>query len=447
MTTRRLQDQDFTYWFLKEAFGWSVVLQLAWSFETAPDRDAVERMNDALADGALNRRIVRPAIPLARPRWARSVLRPSLTIDDDAIDPAAGHDWAAHDLATTDLDAEFGTAWKLRGVETTSGGFVLSLTCLHLVADGQSLVSAAQEAMSAVRPADDRSDLRPPTVAGDVVDAAAQIVGAVAGVARAVATAATSVVERRGGASTPPPPVPARSPMSDRAPTATGSRAVVRVDSADWKRAAEEHGGTSNSLFVAVVAGALWASGYAPDLSAVKVGIPMSLRGDGDDRANATGGVSVVLPERVRPGTDLTEIRRLCKEAFTALSQGRRPAMIHLQRLLQVLPLSVVTSIVMSGESGMPDVMVSNLGTVDASALTLGGTRAEFVSFRGMAQGVDPAGPQRFGEGLQSWLLEADGTVTFAVLAFDEEHVPDAARLRELLSAELTGWNVPHRFW
>ncbi|MGU3431568.1 hypothetical protein ACNHUS_01010 [Actinomycetes bacterium M1A6_2h] len=445
MTTARLQDQDFTYWFLKEAFGWSVVLQLAWSFDTAPPLSAVERMNDALADGPLNRRIVRSRVPLARPRWVRSARRPTLLVDQDAIEPSTEHDWAALDLATTNLDAESGTPWRLRGVATTTGGFVLSLTCLHLVADGQSLTAAAQAAMSA-EPYD-RAD---PTaddasVADDVADAAAQVFGAVTGVGRTAVTLATSLVG--GGGSPPTPSVPPRTPMAARAPMAAGAQAVVSVDAADWQRAAETHGGTSNSLFVAVVAGALWASGYATDGSAVKVGIPMSLRRDGDDRANATGGVSVVLRERIRPATDLTEIRRLCKEAFTALSQGRRPAMIHLQRLLQVLPVSVVTSIVMSGESGMPDVMVSNLGAFEDSVVTLAGTRAEFVSFRGMAQGVDRTRPHRFGDGLQSWLLEADGTVTFAVLAFDEEHVPDAHRLRELLSAELTGWNVPHRFW
>ncbi|GGG12843.1 hypothetical protein GCM10007304_28540 [Rhodococcoides trifolii] len=446
MTPPRLQDQDFTYWFLKEAFGWSVVLQLAWTFDTAPSTNALERMNRALADGSLNRRIVRSKVPLARPRWVRSTLRPTLIVDDDAIDEVDGQDWAAHDLATTHLDAESGTPWRLRGVATTTGGYVLSLTCLHLVADGRSLTFAAQAAMSgSLDRADGGTDNG--SIALDVVDAATQVIGAVAGVGRAIITGATSGRGGSEGSSATAPRVPARTPVADRAPTATGSWAVVSAATDEWERAAKEHGGTANSLFVAVVAGALWASGYATDGSAVKVGIPMSLRGNGDDRANATGGVSVVLRERPRPATDLTEIRRLCKDAFTALARGRRPAMIHLQRLLQVLPLSVVTSVVMSGESGMPDAMVSNLGTFDDSVLDLGGTRAESVAFRGTAQGVDPARPHRFGEGLQSWLLEADGTTTFAVLAFDEEHVPDAQRLRELLSAELTGWNVPHRFW
>lgn len=156
--------------------------------------------------------------------------------------------------------------------------------------------------------------------------------------------------------------------------------------------------------------------------------------------------MSISLAERVIPGSDLGGVRALCRDAFAALSAGRRPAMIHLQPLLQVLPLSVVTSVVTGGGSGMPDVVASNLGSFDGLR-RVGGRTATDVAFRGTAHHVDPAGTQRFGEGVQSWYLETDGAATFAVAGFDETRVGSAQALTAALSAELTGWDVPHEFW
>lgn len=222
----------------------------------------------------------------------------------------------------------------------------------------------------------------------------------------------------------------------------------MSVDVDEWDAVATAHGGTRNSLFVAVVAGTLRSTGYADDGVELKVGIPVSVRAEqGDSRGNATAGVSVYLSSGPVAGSDLTTVRRLCKEAFGGLSDGRRPAMIHLRPLLQILPLSLVTRAVTSGGSGMPDVMVSNLGSLDRSLLDFGSGPASGVAFRGDARGVDPAEPHRFGEGLQSWYLEVGGRATFAVAGFDETRVGTAERLRDALAGELTAWNVTHRFW
>ncbi|MDQ1180757.1 hypothetical protein [Rhodococcus sp. SORGH_AS_0301] len=447
--TARLQDQDFTYWFLSEAFGWDVVLQLVWRFDDAvPDAD-VTAMAVGLARGALHRRIVRPSIPVARPGWVRSDRDPAVRLDDESVTPDEVLDWATRDLETVDLDAEAGRCWALRSTRTTTGGSALSLTCLHLVADGRAMTAAAVAAVAdtaGVRDDIGAAPTGPSALVGDVGDAARQVVGAVAGVARTAVAVVSDLRSTDSGVARPASVTP-RTPAHTRAPLARPSWATVTVPVAEWDAVAQRHGGTRNSLFVAVLAGALVATGYADDGLPVKVGIPMSLRrGDDDQRSNATGGVSISLAERVVPGSDLGGVRALCRDAFAALSAGRRPAMIHLQPLLQVLPLSVVTSVVTGGGSGMPDVVASNLGSFDGLR-RVGGRTATDVAFRGTAHHVDPAGTQRFGEGVQSWYLETDGAATFAVAGFDETRVGSAQALTTALSAELTGWDVPHEFW
>jgi hypothetical protein len=120
--------------------------------------------------------------------------------------------------------------------------------------------------------------------------------------------------------------------------------------------------------------------------------------------------------------------------------------MIHLQPLMWLLPTRLIVKVI-SGGNGMPDAVTSNLGTFSTALAEVDGVQASGVAFRGIAQGVEAALPYRFGDGVQSWLLEYDGTTTFSVAAFDELHVTDRGQLGRLLSTELEAWGVPHRLW
>lgn len=457
----RLADEDATYWFLRRAFGWSVVLQLVWTTDSPVSKEVLTEVNSALTSGRLHRRLVPPTVPGARPRWVRATGEPACRIDDDAVENSDIDRWAAEELASVELDAVEGGCWRLRATSRAGGGTVVSLCALHLAADGKTMVTAAAAALAAVSP----NALSPnilteraltsetgtaSAIIADTIDATGRVLAAGRGALRAIG----DVVAQHagfGGADTadagPVPTRPVRAPMADRSPKAVGSWATVTVPSDAWDAIAARHGGTANVLFVAVVAGLLRSSGYAPLGDTVKVGIPVDRRGDSDDdRANATAGVSVMLTDQPVPGGDLRSIRSACKAAYQRLESGHRSAVAHLYPLTWLLPPSWLVGVATSG-TGMPDAMVSNLGVVPSAAMRWGDVDATRLAFRGNAQGVDAAQPYRFGDGAQAWALRTDTTFTFSVLGFDENSFGGASRLRDLLAAELAAWQLPNEIW
>ncbi|MEV0432507.1 hypothetical protein [Nocardia sp. NPDC050413] len=461
MVVARMQPEDTTYWLVREAFGWSVVLQVLWHFPTVPDRAALDIVNERLRHSVLNRRLIRARAPFARPRWIHADFTPELLVDSEPIPARDVEPWSGAELSCAPLDPEHGPTWRLRGVPLDDGGFVLSLTALHLVADGRTVVTAATAALTGTpsdplaRPGQLITRLRRCSPLGghlarsrsvrplvdtavDAADGVIQVVAAGRGIVRAAKAFA-----RASGAGPARDRRPVKPGAHVRAPRARYSWATVSVDAAHWDSVARRHGGTANTLFIAVLVGALRASGYGQVL---EVGIPVSRRSEDDARGNATAGVSVTFTEDLPPGGDLGPLRRQCKDAFTRLSAGERAAHVHLLPLVGLLPTGLVVRAATAG-SGMPDVVASNLGDFDSELRCIGGVYASAVAFRGIAQGVDPAAPYRFGDGVQSWGLRTGNTWTFCVAAFDEGCFPHPDELRTTLAAELDGWGVEHRMW
>ncbi|MFJ2668791.1 hypothetical protein ACIO14_31030 [Nocardia fluminea] len=460
----RMQPEDSTYWLVREAFGWSVVLQIVWRFPAHPDAADLAALNERLRAGVLNRRLIRAGVPFARHRWVHADFAPELSIDVATISSGDIESWSGAELYSVPLDPENGPAWRLRGVAVDDGGFVLSLTALHLVADGRTMVNAVVAALddTAADPLSGAGMVG--SSAGIVTDSVLRSVGdrlrdaldglcQIAEAGRGVALAAAALARDRmplagrdrpsGESSTERRPVKAAAHL--RSPRAQCSWVTVSVDAAHWEAVAREHGGTANTLFIAVLAGALRASKYA-DGGPLKLGIPVSRRTDDDERGNATAGVSVLLADELVTGGDLAPLRSLCKEAFERLSAGQRAAHVHLLPLVSLLPTALVVRAATAG-SGMPDAVASNLGDFAGKLREVGGVSATAVAFRGIAQGVDPDRTYRFGDGLQSWAIRSGDQLTFSVAAFDEQCFPDSGALRGLLSEELDGWGLERRMW
>lgn len=447
----RLDADDATFWFVGPALGWSVVLQIVWVFDEEVGVDTVRAMNTVLAQGRLHRRLRVPRVVGARPQWVPAPDVPALAADTTPVDEADIDGWATEEMSTVPLDPEAGRCWRLRSAPTVTGGTVISLCALHVVTDGRGMLAAAAEAAVAAgvagdggeNPADPRHP-SPPDGAlawgSDVLDAVSQVGAVLRGLVRAAA-------ERRRSSGSEPDPRRVRAPIAQRSPQARGRWATASVPVADWDRVAAAHGGTANTLFIAAVTGLLRSSGHAPLGDPIKVGVPVDRReGAGDDRANAIAGVSLHLTGEPVPGHDLGPLRAACKDAFRRLSAGRRAPHVHLRSLAWFLPSSVIVTVVGAG-NGMPDAVVSNLGDVPSEALILDGHTVRTVAFRGMAQGVDPALPQRFGDGVQSWLVRTPEEVTFTVLACDESSFESDTALAGLLAGELAAWGLPYRIW
>ncbi|MCR8898510.1 MULTISPECIES: glycosyltransferase [Gordonia] len=454
----RLATDDALYWIMTPALGWSVVLQIVWVLDDEISPEALTAMNTALSRGPLHRILKTTDVYGARPRWERAPDAPPPAIDALPVAESDIDTWAADEMATVPLDVENGRCWRLRAARTESGGTVVSLCALHVATDGRGMLAAAAEAAAAsgapLDPATGGVTPRPGNVPdaataasrsrrrlADVADACVQVGEVARGLVRAV-------VEQRRSVDVEPDPRPDRPPLFERSPNARFTYATATVPTDVWERVAAEHGGTSNTMFIAAVSGLLRSSGFAPRGVPIKVGVPVDQREGDDERRNAIAGVSVYLADEPVAGGDLGGIRGACKAAFVRLSEGRRAPHIHLNPLIWFLPTSLLLKVAGAGAAGRtPDAMVSNLGDVPAEAMEIGGRPVRRIALRGMAQGVDPTTELRFGDGVQSWLLRSPEQVTFSVLGCDESHFPDDGTLRDLLDRELDSWDIPHHIW
>lgn len=94
-----------------------------------------------------------------------------------------------------------------------------------------------------------------------------------------------------------------------------------------------------------------------------------------------------------------------------------------------------------------PDTTVSNLGTTPPSALRIGGHTASRFAIRAVMQGM-PAQERRVrGPAIAAWAVEYHDTITLTFFGIDSDDFGDPAVLRELIAAELTAWEIGHRFW
>ncbi|MEO9326315.1 hypothetical protein ABFT43_00155 [Gordonia sp. B21] len=414
---------------------------MVWVFPDEVDAEALQRFNDALCRGRLHRQVVDARLPGARPYWVRAAEPVPLALDTETVDDDRVADWALDELRGVGLDPEAGRCWRLRAASTTAGRTVASLCALHLVADGRARTAAIVDALTEAARDQPGASRRSTSVVGDLLDVGRQTVAVGRAVARLLA-------QRLGGGetATPPDPRPVRSPLAERAPAAIPRWATASVPVEEWDAVAGRHGGTANTLFIAVLSGVLGAAGYTAADAPLKVGIPVSKREPGDLSANAMAGVSVYLPGPTTPGSDLGGIRDECRQAYRALDRGRRSAAGQLSALGWFLPPALLASHAVS-DAGYPDAVASNVGEMPEQALIIGGVRATDVTVRGFAQGVDPAGRHRYGEGVQSWMVRTDTHVSFTVCGFDETVFPDDAALQKLVGEVLADWGLTHRIW
>lgn len=451
----RIGFADHLFLRMHHGIGYPVYNQFLWWFDESVRREDLEKLRDNLSDGLLARRVCAASVPTARERWVNSSVSHALDFHPESIESTEVLAWADGRLGS-DIDPETGLGWRLAAAPLAKGGTVLSLTASHMVADGGALVSAFRSANS--RSANVRAEhpqLAPPerglaAIGADVKDAVEQLRSA-AGWLLNSAVSALSIPTRSVPAPASPRVSPRRSEVATE-PAAdsawTSPHVVAEVDAATWNAVAKRWGGTSNSLFIAVLTAASGNAGRALVGDTVQWSLPVSDRAADDIRSNATKIVKIEVPVTDATALDLSRIRSISKAAFTAFAAtqaaGHAPAGIS-QALVQMLPDAVVARVPQPRDGA--EGLASNLGVLPDDFSTVAGVRARAVSGRATFFGADAEFARSLDGGLTAWVCETDATVTLTVHAMDPDRFPDDRALTDHVAAALTRWGLSAHFW
>ncbi|MET0821872.1 MAG: hypothetical protein ABWY58_12975 [Aeromicrobium sp.] len=445
-TDNRLTYDDDLFLRSRRVLGIGVVNQSVWRFDRPIDADRLQRLRTTLADGPLGRTVRRSAVPCSRDRWVAAPDARSVHVERRALSPSDVLGWA-DERAAVDLDPESAPAWELSAASTTDGGGVLSLLTSHVVSDGGAHVAAVTAAAGGVDIGRLPVDRPRATVRDDVGDGLRQLGGVVRGGAAAMRLARDRVEVGDAQTSAQTPRRPDRD--GDDRPYRPAT-VVVDCDADQWEQSARRHGGTANTLLVAVIVEVLLASGRVEPGRPVRVALPVSLRGARDLRSNATSGVSVDVDTCVVDGIgrapDLAAVRSACRREFSALADGtRRDTLTPLKPLLQMLPDRLVARL--ASTMTAPLCLCSNLGDLPAEFAAPLGVPATSVLMRSVTQDVTPSMMRRTRGGLNAWWSRHGPTVTLAVLGVDPDHFGSRDELARLVQDTCRRWGIDARTW
>lgn len=414
--------------------GSPVVSQLVWRFDEPLRPSALAELRDALASGALSRRVHRPRVPGARARWSRDHERPPLLLRTEPLREAEVTAWV-RGLVLTPLDPARGGAWRLASAPVADGGHLVSLVASHAVADGGAMIDAVERAAAgrdALRLPDRPGPLE--SVASDLRDAGTQA----AEVGRWVAGA----VRNRRRSTPAPGPVAVTPPTVRQVNADDGSASwhapmvVVECPTAQVTAAAARLGGTPNAWFVALAASV--AASLDPAPRALRIALPVSARGADDLRANATRIASVTIGPGDLAPRDLAGVRALCKQAYATLGRPAAGTATPLA-LVQMLPDPVVRRL---PQPPPADVLASNLGTLSDAFCSIGGSRARSVTAMAGPQAATVADVRAMGGGLMAWAADCGDRTTFSMAALDPDRVHGDAALEAVVVRTLREWGV-----
>ncbi|AQT80397.1 hypothetical protein B1R94_15665 [Mycolicibacterium litorale] len=364
--------------------GQEAVIQIIWGYDHPVDLDGVQRFYRSFGHGLVGRLIERSPLPFGRHRWV-SVNGPQAPLDIAEHPRPRGelYDWADEQVELP-LDPERGPGWRMGVQSFTDGTSAVSVVISHTVSDGGGAVASVIAAINGdgrdigYPPARSRSrrhavgqDLR--QLASDLPDIGRTLVKA------------ARVAARRKDELVAPGAVTAPVPSGGREIVTTASAAAI-VDIEQWDHRAESLGGNSFSL-VAGYAGKL-AENLGRTRSqdgAVTLMIPVSER---DDPGHTGGNVVTIAHVTFDPGpvaTDLSGARAAIKQGIVTARQTP-DEMVELLPLIPFLPrraMARIADMAFSFSADLP-VSCSNMGDVPDVLLSLDGTVAERLYFRGV---------------------------------------------------------------
>ncbi|WP_433198997.1 hypothetical protein ACQP1G_05535 [Nocardia sp. CA-107356] len=440
--------------------GTPIALQGLWRTADRVDPELLRRVHAALRVGPLGRRVIRPRVPGARRSWRPNTRAHPLEFTEGTIADADLLTWA--DQQGADLDPEYGPGWRLSAAALDDGGSIVALTCSHVLADGRALVLAVDDALggtgltaptarptrsfakstassavtstaresdrsdSARAPArmDQAAEVRAPT--SDWSDAWRQwsivVHGSFRALRRGIPERPTRAVStRERGVST-----------SGHGRTETPS-VILQCPAADWESAAAAQGGTANSLFIALIAKMLWASGF-PGVT-IDASLPVDTRDD--PRVDNDLAMTEITIDRADTPATIREKSRIAYERRMS-GPGGMP-----EELLQVLPDRWAYALAKG--AGERDILCSNIGTLPDSLRALGPHRCTGVAARAIHPGLTADHLPR--TRLSGYLCRIADTYTLAIVSLDPDRIDSPETLRNLVHATTTALWLPITLW
>ncbi|QBJ97517.1 hypothetical protein ERC79_17395 [Rhodococcus sp. ABRD24] len=407
-------------------YGLPIVMQGLLRAADVVDAAVLESVHAALTRGALARRVVRPRVPGARPRWEPSADAHPLRMDMDPIAPGDVVRWADAQ-AHTDVDPERGPGWALSAVPVVGGGTVISLVCSHVIADARGLVGAVDAALTGHIPSP------PPERTSDVADAA-RMVGTVLGRGAAATAALVFSARRRQEVRDFADATPKPRPETAHAPTST-CNAILDIDVPAWDSVAAEHEGTPNGLFIAVVTEIADAAGVPMPLH---ISVPVDAR-----TSDSVHNAMVIAEVVAKPDDSLSEIRDASRAAFSRRPMGA-PAGFP-EEISQLLPDRLAHHL--TAGAGERDALCSNIGRLPDSLARLGPYRTTGVATRAMHPRLTTDRAAGTTTRLSAYLCSNGHTYTLSLVGIDPTYFTDPGRLREIAVAGLARWGLSPRLW
>jgi hypothetical protein len=428
-------------------------LGLIQRFDEVIPRDVImQHCEDLVANPlGMGRRVVRPLVPGARqrwepyrelPPWALRVLQEPLTREElDAL---------IDDEISAQPDPLRNHGWRFTAVPTEDGGMTVINWTNHAFGDARSMIEsifAPREVWSSRTASWEPS--RWPAAVDELTDVLSRVRTGVRGSIRlARDVAATSWrAERRGEELTLlRPTVEALRRRRQIVGNLSSRRviALVRVNHQDWRDVANAHGGSSNTLFLAMLGNLMRVSRRArgeTDNRTVKLLMPVDIKDFIPPEKEATNTIiASVVPFEPGPPRygDLSAVRAATKKAIedaVAKHQLSAPNLPHgVVDAMHLLP-NAITHRIANRVQASVDGVASNVGPIPEHIGRIGSYEAKDMYLVATPSRTDITGTfGRHGE-----------TSTLCFVA-DPALLGPAGTLRERVAAEFAAWGVTGEF-
>ncbi|MFF5038011.1 hypothetical protein [Nocardia salmonicida] len=347
-----------------------VGIHCVWLYDRAVYLAGLHDFHEALRRGPLSRTIVPAAFGPAGDRWTAVGRFADLVVEPDQVKRAELQEWIA-ERACAELSVYGGPAWRLTAAALDNDTAVVSLLVSHSLADGLGTYLAVAAAVHGLHLAptydsDGYSRLR--LFADEVHSAVRRTIRA----AKALPRALTATNERRN--------VLSAGVVATGLPTWSERPRIpvvgATVPAAEWKAAADERGGSSSTLAVAISAGIATALGRTDEQGKAGVSIAVNTRTADDFRANALTEIHLDVDVQDGPLADLLPLRRRMKEMLTdpswkrSAEAGITVAAVLPRSLLPTLVRSVFAADYLSTGCSLPGAMDDAVLRIDGAPAT-----------------------------------------------------------------------------